>query len=102
VRAGMKRVKAASSNPQILVTAFRGEDGERTLILLNRSSVAQKVTVKWPGASFKYLETADPRQENSVEPSPVGASLEVPLAPGSIVTLTNVELGKVTGDLEGV
>lgn len=101
VRAGMKRVKAASSNAHVLVTAFSGAGGERTLILLNRSVVVQKVEVKWRGARFRYLETASPQQENSVEPSPwpAGASLELLVAPGAIVTLTNVELGKVTENL---
>jgi hypothetical protein len=98
VRAGMKRVKAASSNPHLLATAFGGAGGERTLILLNRSPVAQKVDVKWPGARFRYLETASPQQENSAEPvpRPAGTSLQVLVAPGAITTLTNVELGKVT------
>ena len=101
VRAGMKRVKAASSNAHVLATAFSGPGGEKTLILLNRSAVAQKVGVKWRGSRFRYLETASPQQENSVEATsqPAGASLEVLVAPGAIVTLTNVELGKVTEDL---
>jgi hypothetical protein len=96
VRAGMTRVKAASSNPNLLATAFSGAAGQRTLILLNRSGVAQRVAVAWPGVKFRYLETASPLQENSVEPSPrpAGASLEVLVAPGAIVTLTTVELGK--------
>ena len=93
VRAGMKRVKAASSNPHVLATAFSGAGGERTLILLNRSTTTQKVEVKWQGAKFRYLETTSPQQENSVEPGPRTA--EVLVAPGAIVTLTNVELGKV-------
>jgi len=76
----------------VLATAFSGAGGERTLILLNRSAVAQKVDVKWRGAKFRYLETASPQQENSVEPG--GASSQVLVAPGAIVTLTNVELGK--------
>ena len=97
----MERVKAASSNAHLLATAFRGAGGERTLILLNRSAVAQKVTVRWQGAAFRYLETASPRQENSVEPSPppAGGSLEVVVAPGAIVTLSNVELGQAPEDL---
>ena len=35
--------------------------------------------MKWSGAQFRYLETASPQQENSVEasPRPAGASLEV-------------------------
>jgi hypothetical protein len=97
VRAGMQRVKVASSNANVLATAFRGAGGERTLILLNRSVAAQKVELKWPGASFKYRETASPQQENAVEPAGVG--LEVLVAPGAIVTLSNVELGKVSGNL---
>jgi hypothetical protein len=101
VRAGMNRVKAASSNAQVLATAFRGAGGERTLILLNRSARAQKVEVKWRGAAFRYLETASPQQENSVEasPRPAGGTLEVLVAPGAIVTLTNVESGKAAEDL---
>ena len=63
--------------------------------------MAQKVEVKWQGARFRYLETASPRQENSVEtsPRPAGAGMEVLVAPGAIVTLTNVELGKAPEDL---
>jgi hypothetical protein len=97
VRAGMRRVKVASSNADVLATAFSGAAGERTLILLNRSVAAQKVEVKWKGATFRYLETAGPRQENAIEPA--GAGLEVLVEPGAIVTLTNVELGKASEDL---
>jgi hypothetical protein len=98
VRAGMRRVKASSSNANVLATAFRGAAGERTLILLNRSTAAQKIGVSWRGAAFRYLETADPQHENSVEPSPQAAAgmLEVQAPPGAIVTLSNVELGKVS------
>ena len=92
VREGMQRAKAASSNPHLLATAFRGAAGERTLILLNRSTAVQKVAVKWPGAEFRYLETSSPQEENSVKAA--GASAEVLVAPGAIVTLTNVELGQ--------
>jgi hypothetical protein len=85
----------------VLATAFRGAGGERTLILLNRSAAAQKVAVKWRGAQFRYLETASPRAENQVAPSPQpsGGNLEVLVDPGAIVTLTNVELGKAPEDL---
>jgi hypothetical protein len=96
VRAGMTRVKAACSNAHVLATAFRSASGERTLVLLNRSAVAQKIAVKWPGARFRYVETAGPQHENSVEPA--GAGMEVLVAAGTIVTLTNVELGKVSDD----
>jgi hypothetical protein len=98
VRAGMRRVKAVSSNPDILVVAFQGAAGKRTLILLNRSVRAQKVSIHWPGATFAYTETADAQCENAVNPWSGGA--EVSVEPGAIVTLTNVELGKVTEDVE--
>ena len=91
VREGMKRVKAVCSNPEVLATAFRGSRGESTVVLLNRSVTAQAVTVKWAGTSFRYKETASPQQENEV----AAAGGEVVVAPGAIVTLTNVELGKV-------
>ena len=67
----------------------------------NRPAVAQKVDVKWRGAAFRYLETAGPQQENAVEPNPqpAGGSLKVLVAAGAIITLTNVELGKVPEDL---
>jgi hypothetical protein len=101
VREGMKRVKASGSNPHVLATAFTGAEGRKTLILLNRSTAAQRVEVRWRGAEFRYLETAGPQQENAVEPMPRPGSgrVEVLVAPGSIVTLTNVELGKVGEDL---
>jgi hypothetical protein len=101
VREGMKRVKVSGSNPHVLATAFTGAEGRKTLILLNRSTAAQKVEVNWRGAEFRYLETAGPQQENAVEPMPRsgGGRLELLVAPGSIVTLTNVELGKAGEDM---
>ena len=101
VRAGMQRVGAASSNPHVLATAFSGADGARTLILMNRSAVAQTVEVMWPGARFRHLETASPRAENQVVPclQPAAGNLEVLVDPGAIVTLTNVELGKAPEEL---
>ena len=98
VRAGMWRVKAASGNPDILATAFRDAAGKRTLILLNRSVRAQKVALHWPGASFAYLETVDAQHENTVENWSGGT--EVSVGPGAIVTLTNVELGKLAEDAQ--
>jgi hypothetical protein len=94
---GMKRVQATSSHPDLLATAFRGEEGRKTVILLNRSTEEQRIAVKWPGAEFRYAETASPGQENSAEPVARAASgqWEVVVKAGSIVTLTNVELGKV-------
>jgi hypothetical protein len=92
VRAGMWRVKAASGNPDVVASAFHGAAGERTLILLNRSTQTQRVAIDWPGRSFATMETVDAQHENAVQSWSGG---KVPVAPGAIVTLTNVELGKV-------
>jgi hypothetical protein len=92
IRAGMTRVQTASSNQQLLATAFGGNGGARTLVMLNRSATAQRVSVTWPGEPFRYMEVASPQQENAVEPVAAG---EVTVPPGAIVTLTNVELGQV-------
>jgi hypothetical protein len=97
----MTRVRSISSNPNLLVAAFSGDGSRHTLIVLNRSTVRQRTSVKWPGAIFRYQETASPQLENAVEPAPIARSdvWEVTVEPGAIVTLTGVELGKVPDDL---
>jgi hypothetical protein len=94
----MWRVKAASSNPDVLSTAFRDAAGKRTLILLNRSARGQKVALRWPGATFVHHETVDAQHENAVETW--GGGAEISVGPGAIVTITNVELGKIAEDVE--
>jgi hypothetical protein len=100
IRDGMTRVQAASSNQHLLATAFSGNGGARTLVMLNRSAAPQRVSVTWPGEPFRYMEVASPQQENAVEPVPPGeaGAAEVIVPPGAIVTLTNVQLGQVAGD----
>ena len=91
IRAGMTRLQAASSSPQLLATAFSGNAGTRTLVMMNRSTAALRVSVTWPGEPFRYREVVSPQQENTVEPPAPG---EVTVPPGAIVTLTNVPLGQ--------
>jgi O-glycosyl hydrolase len=100
VHEGMIRLRSASSNPNLLVTAFTGDGGRQTLIVLNRSTARQKISVRWPGATFRYQETASPQSENAVETAPTakGDFWEVTVDPGAIVTLTGVELGRVADD----
>ena len=82
------------------MTAFTGDGDQHTLIVLNRSTVRQKVSLTWPGAVFRYQETASPQLENTVEPAPAakGNVWELIAEPGAIVTLTGVELGKIAAD----
>lgn len=84
VRRGMVRVEARSSNPDLLVTAFAGEKGARTLVILNRSLVAQRVEVKWPGTPFRFLEETSPYAANAAAAAP----RELVVAPGAIATLS--------------
>ncbi len=100
VREGMRRVLCTSSNPDLLVTAFAGDGSQQTAIVLNRSTVRQKVSLIWPGAVFRYQETASPQLENAVEPAPTpkGNVWEMMVEPGAIVTLTGVELGRIPDD----
>jgi len=100
VREGMTRVKTTSSNSNLFVTAFTGNEDQHTLIVLNRSTVRQGISLTWPGAVFRYQETASPQLENAVEPAPAakGNVWEVTVEPGAVVTLTNVELGSIPDD----
>ena len=100
VREGMIRVRSASSNPNLLVTAFTGDGGRQTLIVLNRSIARQKISVRWPGATFRHQETASAQSENAVETAPTakGDCWELTVDPGAIVTLTGVELGRIADD----
>jgi len=91
---------AAAAAPGGIVPHGVGSASKVSAVLLNRSVATQMVAVSWHGAGFRYMETADPRQENSVEPAPKATAdrVEVQVPPGAIVTLTNVELAKVSED----
>ncbi|MBI4873728.1 MAG: hypothetical protein HY822_03735 [Acidobacteria bacterium] len=91
VREGMTRVEAATTNENLLPAAFEGPGGARTLVLLNRSLAPQRIAVRWSGKPFRYMEVASPEEENAVRAVPA----EIVLQPGWLVTLSNVELGRV-------
>jgi hypothetical protein len=106
IRQGMHCVEVKSSNPDLLATAFAGHQGLATLVILNRSSKAQRTRISWPSAKFSYLEAVDPYQENTVSENPASrqgspgdsgqdSQAELLVAPGSIVTLSSVPLGKL-------
>jgi O-glycosyl hydrolase len=100
IRAGMTRVEAQASNPDLLATAFTGRKGVRTLVLLNRSLAPQRVRINWNGKPFRFLEWASPYEENTELPAPAGDELVVP--PGAIATLSTEELGRLDFSPEGV
>ena len=100
IRAGMVRVEAQASNPDLLSTAFVADNGARTLVLLNRSLAPQRVRIHWEGKPFRFLEWASPYEENTELPAPAGDELVVP--PGAIATLSTEELGRLDIAPEGI
>jgi hypothetical protein len=98
VREGMTRLETRATNDLLLATAFEGPAGARTIVLLNRSLTPQNTIIVWPGKAFRYMETATPEEENALRPAPPArpdGSVEVTIEPGTLVTLSNVELGRL-------
>ncbi len=89
LREGMVRIDTESPAPNLLVTAYAGEGGRRTVVLLNRSTAPQSVRVEWPGASFTERESASPYSANRATKATPGPVL---VQPGEIATLSNVSL----------
>jgi O-glycosyl hydrolase len=81
---GMTRVESVTNNPDLLTVAF--EDSNRaSLIVLNRSTIAQRLRVDWAGKHWTQLERTNQTLENA-------ASTLVPreliVQPGEILTLS--------------
>ena len=90
IRRGMRRVEALAEEGDLLVSAFEGDGGRRTLVALNRGSLPRRLRVLWPGGPFTEMERTGPYHANAMEP----AAAETLVEGGTIVTLTNVPLGK--------
>jgi len=81
---GMRRVEARASNPDLMTAAFT--DGERSsLIVLNRSTSSQHLSIDWTGAHWTQMERTSFYLENEELQPPS----EIVIAPGEIVTLSN-------------
>jgi len=85
---GMVRVDASSTNPDLLVTAYEGNNKARTLIATNRSTSPQELTVNWPGTTWRELERVSQYAENTPEAVPG----TIVIQPGEIVTLSTIVL----------
>jgi hypothetical protein len=94
----MIRVDAKTDDVDLLVSAFDGNAGARTLVLLNRSTKPKTVEIVWPQAKFATLELTDPYHQNEVRNAPEGGHISI--EPGAIVTLSTAPLGslKTTSD----
>lgn len=100
VREGMVRVDARSDDPDLLVSAFVGSKGERTMILLNRGVVSRTVSDPWPGVEFTWAELVDPYHAGQVFDRADGVGGRNVLPPGSILTLTDVPLRSLPDGFE--
>lgn len=81
---GMRRVEAQTGNRDLLTAAFT--DGRRnSLIVLNRSTEAQRLHLDWSGVRFTRMERTSFYDENTEAAAPS----EIVVAPGEIVTLSN-------------
>jgi hypothetical protein len=86
IRSGMQRVDAASSDGDLLTTAFK--DGkDETLVMVNRAATARTVTVR--GASLPWVEMERTGLEEDNEVSAVPN--EIAVQPGEIVVLSTIK-----------
>ena len=52
IREGMTRLHAASSNGDLLTSAFSDDAGRQTIVMLNRATRQAVVRINWPGANL--------------------------------------------------
>jgi hypothetical protein len=98
IREGMIRVGIETDADDVLVSAFAGKGNTGTAVILNRSTIPYGLHVHWPKMKFTEMELVDPHHENDIRKAPVaraGGLTEVTVAPGALVTLTNVSLGSI-------
>jgi len=80
---GMFRVSASSSDSDLLTTAF--EDAHHsTLIVLNRSTEPQRLSVDWKGKYWTQMERTSQTLENAIS-----APGDLVVQPGEIITLSD-------------
>ncbi len=81
---GMRRVDTQTANGDLLTAGFT--DGKRnSLIVLNRSTEAQRLRVDWSGVRWTRMERTSFYDENTEAAAPS----EIIVAPGEIVTLAD-------------
>jgi hypothetical protein len=86
IRKGMKRVSVASSDPDLLTTAFTDGKGE-TLVMVNRAETARRVTVRGALSPWAEMERTGLEEANAVSAAPD----EIVVQPGEIVVLSNMK-----------
>lgn len=90
IRRGMTRLGLETADKDLLAAAFQGTAGA-TVVFLNRGAAPCRVNLQ--GLSgWTEMELTDPYHENTVQAAPPSPVL---VAPGSLVTLTTVPLGRL-------
>ncbi len=83
---GMKRIDAASSDPDLLTTAFA--DGQKeTLVMVNRAATAREVTVQGAGHTWVQMERTGLEEDNADSTVPG----QITVQPGEIVVLSTIK-----------
>ena len=83
---GMERLGVETGDPDLLATAFA--DGQHeTLVVINRSATARKLTVQGAAHPWVEMERTGLEEENAVSAVPA----EVVVEPGEIVVLSNIK-----------
>ena len=96
IKEGMLRVETRTESKDVYASAFVGEKDRRTVVILNRSTISQKIRLTGLSGGFEYMEVVDPYNENktlNAQEAFDDRSPEVLVAPGAIVTLSTVPLG---------
>jgi O-glycosyl hydrolase len=83
---GMERIGVDASDPDLLATAFADGQNE-TLVVVNRSATARKLTVEGAGHPWAEMERTGLEEENAVSAVPG----EVVVEPGEIVVLSAIK-----------
>jgi O-glycosyl hydrolase len=94
---GMVRVGAASSNSDVLVSAFDDGKAGSTLVILNRSITAQHVAIHWPERQWNQIERTSPYLDNTDSSADASHAQDVVIQPGEIVTLSTVAAPVIAG-----
>ena len=81
---GMQRVTATATNPDLLTTAFT-DANHSTLIILNRSTTPQHLTINWPTPKWTEIEHTTQTAANQTSPMPPG---DLIIQPGEILTFS--------------
>jgi hypothetical protein len=83
---GMKRIGVESTDPDLLATAFAG-DGNKTIVLVNRSTTTRKVAVQGVAGDWKEIERTSLEEANAVS----AVSADLVIQPGEIVILSTLK-----------